>query len=61
MKNYYFPKAKLNYKLSELALDSDFIKIGDYIYVRLLRRPNGRLVERRLLNVDTNEKITILR
>lgn len=61
MKNYYFPKAKLTYKISELALDGDFIRIGDYIYVKLMRRPNGRMVERRLLNVDTNEKITILR
>lgn len=60
-KNYYFPSSRLTYKLSELVLDGQDIKIEGYTYSKLSKRPNGRGVARRLLNPETEEKIVILR
>lgn len=60
-KNYYFPKSRMTYKISELALDGQDISIEGYTYTLLSKRPAGRPVARKLLNTETGEKITILR
>lgn len=54
---FYFPNVKLNAKVSELVVEGYDIKVDDYTYVRLSRRPKNRRVLRRLQS--SNDRITI--
>ena len=61
MKNYYYPTSRLTYKISELVIPDNDIKIDGYTYSKLMKRPLGRAFDRRLINPQTDEKIILLR
>jgi hypothetical protein len=54
---FYFPSVKVNARVSELVIEGCDIKIDNYTYVRLSRRPKNRRVLRRLQSY--NDRITI--
>ena len=56
---YYFPSIKMNAKISEIVDDGFPIEVEGYKYERLVRKPRGRSIQRRLLN-ESNETRIIL-
>lgn len=56
---YYFPKVRVNAKIAELIIPGMHIRIDDYIYEKLIRKPKGRSIVRKLLSLDEKTKITI--
>lgn len=54
---FYFPKAKVNSRVSELVNDGYDIRIGDYTYVNLIRKPRNRRILRKLQS--SSERIII--
>jgi hypothetical protein len=59
---YYIKALKLNFKLSELVIDDGHIKIDNYKYVKLSKRPAGRHIDRVLHSLqNVEDKIVLLK
>lgn len=59
---YYIKAIKLNYKLSELVVDDGHIKVENYKYVRLSKRPAGKHIDRVLHSLtNVEDKIVLLK
>lgn len=56
---YYFPKVRVNAKISEIINPGHHIEIDDYVYENLVRKPKGRSILRRLTSLDQNTSIII--
>lgn len=56
---YYFPSIKLNAKVADLVIEGNHIVMDGYVYEKLMRKPRGRSIKRRLFNEDTNTRIII--
>jgi|TARA_R110001592_G_C13113550_1_gene745174 hypothetical protein len=56
---YYFPSIKMNAKISEIVEDGFPIEMEGYKYERLLRKPRGRSILRRLVNENTQTRLII--
>ena len=56
---FYFPAIKINAKIAEIVDEGHHLMINDYRYERLLRRPKGRSILRRLFNETQNTRIII--
>ena len=56
---YYVPSMKVNTKVSDLVIEGYHIEIDGRTYQRLSRKPRGRSVKRRLLNLSKSERILI--
>ena len=56
---FYFPAIKINAKIAEIVDEGHHLMIDDYRYERLLRRPKGRSILRRLFNETQNTRIII--
>ena len=54
---FYFPKAKLNSKVSDLVVEGYDIRVEDYTFVRLSRKPRNRRILRKLQS--SSERILI--
>ena len=50
--NYYVPRTKINYRLSELVEDGYNISMNGYTYDKLSRAPKGRSIDKTLRNMD---------
>ena len=56
---YYFPKVRVNAKISEIINPGNHIEIDSYVYENLVRKPKGRSIARRLVSQDEQTRITI--
>ena len=56
---YYFPKVRVNAKISEIINPGKHIEIDGYVYENLIRKPRGRSIVRRLKSMDEMTSITI--
>jgi hypothetical protein len=56
---YYFPKVRVNAKISEIINPGKHIEIDGYVYENLTRKPRGRSIVRRLRSMDEMTSITI--
>ena len=56
---FYFPAIKINAKIAEIVDEGHHLMINDYRYERLLRRPKGRSILRRLFNETQDTRIII--
>jgi len=56
---YYFPSIKMNAKISEIVEDGFPIEMDGYKYERLMRKPRGRSIQRRLLNEVNQTRLII--
>lgn len=59
-KYYYFPKVKMNARISDMVIDGYPITVEGYLYERVTKRPNGKRTLRKLINQDQTEKIILL-
>jgi hypothetical protein len=57
--NYYIRATKINARVADLVLEGNHITIDGYTFEKLDRKPRGRVIERRLLNTETQERILI--
>ena len=56
---YYFPKVRVNAKISEIINPGHHVEVDGYTYENLVRKPKGRSILRRLRSMDENTSITI--
>lgn len=56
---YYFPSIKMNALIAEILDEGFHIVIDGYRYERLLRKPRGRSISRKLYNETSNERLII--
>ena len=56
---FYFPAIRINAKIAEIIDEGHHLMINDYRYERLLRRPKGRSILRKLVNETENTRIII--
>ena len=56
---YYIPSIKINAKVADLVEEGYHIEIHGRTHQRLSRKPRGRSVKRRLLNLSKSERILI--
>lgn len=61
MEEYYLPSLKINSKVSDTVIEGRHIEIDGITYQRLSRKPRGRSIQRRLLNMDSNLRLVIYR
>lgn len=59
IENYYIRATKINARVADIVADGAHIEIDGYRFEKLIKKPRGRLIERRLQNVDTQERILI--
>ena len=59
--NYYVPSLKINSKISDTVIEGKHIEIDGITFQRLSRKPRGRSIQRRLLNMDSNLRLVIYR
>ncbi len=60
MNELYFIKAsKINARVSDLIIDGSHINVEGYRYERLIRKPKGRSIERKLQNIENQERLII--
>lgn len=58
-KEYYIAKSRMNARIADTVLDGVHINIDGIMYERITKAPAGRRAVQRLLNEDTNTRITI--
>jgi len=58
-KEYYISRQRMNARISDSVIEGQHIQIGEYVYEKVSRAPIGRRVVQRLINEDTNTRITI--
>lgn len=59
LESYYVRANKINARIAELVIDGNHIEIDGYKFEKLFRKPRGRSIERKLKNMDTQERIII--
>ena len=57
--NYYIRATKVNARVADLVIEGNHIIIDGYKFEKLERKPRGRSIERKLQNVETQERILI--
>lgn len=57
--SYFIRATKVNARVAELVIEGNHITIDGYKFEKLERKPRGRSVERRLQNLDTQERFII--
>lgn len=50
---FFVPAVKINARIADTVIVGSHIKINDYTYERVSRRPKGRSILRKLQNSDT--------
>ena len=58
-REYYISRQRMNARISDTVIDGQHISIDGYVYERVARAPIGRRPIQRLLNENTNTRITI--
>lgn len=61
MEEYYLPSLKVNSKVSDTVIEGKHIEIDGITYQRLSRKPRGRSIQRKLLNMDSSLRLIIYR
>jgi|GEM_PF-1425960 len=56
---YYVSSLKINSKISDTVIEGKHIEIDGITFQRLSRKPRGRAIERRLLNMDSRLRLVI--
>jgi len=59
MKSYYIKNSRINYSISNTVIPHNHISFEGMTYERVSKAPSNRIVQRRLINPDTQEKIII--
>ena len=52
----YVPRAKMTYRMAETVVDGYHIKIDNYTFERVSKKPQGRSIKHSLLNQDQTER-----
>jgi len=58
-REYYISSWRMNHRISESHIDGSHIVVDGIVYEQVSRAPIGRRVVRRLINEDTNTRISI--
>jgi len=58
-KLYFLPTYKLNHSTIDTVIPGSHIRVGDYYYEQLSRRPRNRRVKQSLLSMDEKTQILI--
>jgi|TARA_R110000803_G_scaffold27212_3_gene63740 hypothetical protein len=58
-KLYFYPTSKMNARISETIIQGKHIVIDGITFEQLTKRPNNRVVKRKLLNETKQERILI--
>lgn len=58
-KLFYVPATKINARIADTVVEGYPIMIEGYQYEKVSRAPRGRKILRRLLNMETQERIVI--
>ena len=56
---FFVPAVKINARIADTVIIGNHIKLNDYTYERVSRRPKGRSIFKRLQSMDGNTKLTI--
>jgi hypothetical protein len=60
MNESYFVRAtKVNARVAELIIEGQHININGYKFEKLSKKPRGRTIERKLQNVESQERFII--
>ena len=59
IENYYVRATKINARIADIVVDGAHIEMDGYRFEKLMKKPRGRLIERKLVNVNTEERILI--
>ena len=58
-KLYFYPASKMNARIAETIIPGEHIVIDDITFEQLTRRPNGKILRRKLVNEAKQERIVI--
>ena len=58
-KLYFILGSKINAATADTVIPGSHISLNGYVYQQVSRAPRGKRIERRLLNEDKQERITI--
>jgi len=58
-KLYFISPSKVNARISETVLSGYHITIDGLIYEQTSKRPNGKSLQRSLVNIDKQERVLI--
>ena len=56
---FFVPAIKINARIADTVIPGSHIKINDYTYERVSRRPKGISIFKKLLSLDEKTKLTI--
>lgn len=56
---YYMASIAIPASIADTIIDGDTIKLNELVYKRLSKKPKRRTIERRLLNVEGDQKLLI--
>jgi hypothetical protein len=56
---YYVSSLRINSKISDTVIEGKHIEIDGITFQRLSRKPRGRSIERKLLNINSNLRLVI--
>jgi|AACY02.1.fsa_nt_gi hypothetical protein len=59
-KLFYYPKAKMNARITDMIIPGFPIQVEGYLYERITKRPNGKRTYRKLINKEQTERIVLL-
>lgn len=57
--NYFIRATKINARVADLVIEGKYITIDGYKFERLERKPRGRVIERKLQNVEKQLRFLI--
>ena len=57
--NYFIRATKINARVADLVIEGKHITIDGYKFERLERKPRGRVIERKLQNVEKQIRFLI--
>ena len=57
--NYFIRATKINARVADLVIEGKHITIDGYKFERLERKPRGRVIERKLQNVEKQLRFLI--
>ena len=56
---FFVPAVKINARIADTVVIGNHIKIDDYTYERVSRRPRGRSILKKLLSLDQQTRLVI--
>lgn len=57
--NYFIRATKINARVADLVIEGKHITIDGYKFERLERKPRGRVIERKLQNIEKQLRFLI--